>query len=59
MISLFGGKKGLFVNSTNLCKGTHKAEVAFTGHNGKSHEIKPALVAQGCKGKQKKQKRRG
>jgi hypothetical protein len=54
VISLFGGKKGLFVNSTNLCKGTHRAEVAFTGHNGKQHEIKPALVAQGCKGKGKR-----
>ncbi len=30
-----GGKKGLFVNSTNLCKGTHKVEADFTGQNGK------------------------
>ena len=56
VISLFGGKKGLFVNSTNLCKGTHRAEASFTGHNGKLHEIKPELVPTGCKGKAKKAK---
>jgi hypothetical protein len=60
VISLFGGKKGLFVNSTNLCKGTHKAEAAFTGHNGKEWVKKPELVAQGCKGKAaKRHKRKG
>jgi hypothetical protein len=54
VISLFGGKKGLFVNSTNLCRGTHRAEVSFNGHNGKLSEAKPELVAQGCKGKARK-----
>ncbi|MDX6602698.1 MAG: hypothetical protein QOF13_1900 [Solirubrobacterales bacterium] len=57
VISLFGGKKGLFVNSTNLCKGTHKAEASFTGHNGKEWNKKPELLALGCKGKTKKQTR--
>jgi hypothetical protein len=60
VISLFGGKKGLFVNSTNLCKGTHKAEASFTGHNGKQWDKKPELVATGCKGKAaKRHKRKG
>ncbi len=58
VISLRGGKKGLFENSTNLCAGTHKAIAAFTGHNGKEHDFNPALVATGCKGKAKKHKRR-
>ena len=35
MVNMQGGKKGLFVNSTNLCKGTHRAIADFTGHNGK------------------------
>ncbi|MDX6603373.1 MAG: hypothetical protein QOF13_2575, partial [Solirubrobacterales bacterium] len=50
VISLLGGKKGLFVNSTNLCKGTHKAEANFTGQNGKEWDKKPEVVALGCKG---------
>ncbi len=59
VVSLQGGKKGLFVNSTNLCKGTHKVEANFTGHNGKQWNKKPELVATGCKQKKaKKQKRR-
>jgi hypothetical protein len=58
VVSLRGGKKGLFENSTNLCQGTHKALAAFTGHNGKRAEFSPALQPQ-CKGKAKKHKRRG
>jgi hypothetical protein len=56
-ISLLGGKKGLFENSTNLCAGTHRAIAAFTGQNGKEHDFNPELVATGCKGKAKKHKR--
>jgi hypothetical protein len=60
VISLLGGKKGLFVNSTNLCKATHRAEANFTGHNGKEWDKTPEVVAQGCKGKaSKKHKRKG
>lgn len=47
---LLGGKKGLFENSTNLCKGTHKAEANFTGQNGKIWNKTPEVVASGCKG---------
>ena len=58
-ISLLGGSKGLFVNSTNLCKGTHKAEANFTGQNGKLSETKPLMQATGCaKAKKHKAKHR-
>jgi hypothetical protein len=57
VISLLGGKKGLFENSTNLCKGTHKAEANFTGQNGKEWDKRPELVAQGCKGSARKGKK--
>jgi len=50
LFNLRGGKKGLFENSTNLCKGTHKAEAAFTGHNGKLRTLRPKLQAR-CGGK--------
>ena len=33
--SFRGQKKGLFVNSTDLCKRVHRAKVEFTGQNGK------------------------
>jgi hypothetical protein len=50
-LELKGGKKGLLVNSTDVCKGTHKALAAFTGQNGKLDEYEPALKAQCGKGK--------
>jgi hypothetical protein len=51
VLKLKGGKKGLLVNSTDVCKGTHKALAAFTGQNGKLDESEPALKAQCGKGK--------
>jgi hypothetical protein len=57
LLQMQGGKKGLFVNSTNLCKGTHKAEINFTGQNGKRFEKTPELVPASCKAKAKKHKR--
>ena len=52
-LELEGGKKGLLVNSTNICKGTHKARAAFTGQNGKLDEFEPTLTASSCKGGKK------
>jgi len=53
-----GGKKGLIVNSTNLCKGTHRATVKLRGHNGKQSNYKTPLKATGCKKKGKKRPQR-
>jgi hypothetical protein len=50
-LELEGGKKGLLVNSRNVCKGTHKALAAFTGQNGKLDEFEPTLEATSCKKK--------
>lgn len=50
-LELKGGKKGLLVNSQNICRGTHKALAAFTGQNGKLEKLHPSLVATSCKGK--------
>jgi hypothetical protein len=57
-LQLKGGKKSLLVNSTNICKGTHKATALFTGQNGKSHEIKPKLQVTSCKHAAKGKKHR-
>jgi hypothetical protein len=59
VIEMQGGKKGLFQNSTNICKGTHEIAVSFTGQNGKAHSASPALKAQCGQGSGKKSKRGG
>jgi hypothetical protein len=54
-LTMQGGKKGLLVNSTNLCKGTHRALVDFQAHSGKQKVFRPALKAK-CGGKAKKKR---
>ena len=51
IVTAQGAKKGLFQNSTNICKGTHRATLKLDGQNGKVHDTKPALKAQCGKGK--------
>jgi hypothetical protein len=45
-----GGRKGLLQNTTNICRGVHRARVKFTGHNGRVREIRPRLTNGRCKG---------
>jgi hypothetical protein len=52
-LQMQGGKKGLLVNSRNLCKSVNKAQVDFTAQNGKSQELTPVL-SNGCKKKSRK-----
>jgi hypothetical protein len=52
-LTMQGGKKGLLVNSTNLCRSTNRATADFTGQNGKKHVFRPVLKAR-CGGKAKK-----
>jgi hypothetical protein len=54
-LEMQGGKKGLLVNSTNLCKRKHWAIAAFTGQNGKRHDFNPLLKVR-CGGKSGKHK---
>ncbi len=55
--SFQGGKKGLFENSTNLCAKPNRADVRFTGQNGKTHNYKPAVKVK-CGGKKKAKHKR-
>jgi hypothetical protein len=55
-LEMQGGKKGLLVNSTNLCKATNRALSHFTGQNGKVSDTNPVVVPQGCKKAKKKPK---
>jgi hypothetical protein len=57
-LTMQGGKKGLLVNSTDLCKGTHRADVSFDGHNGKQKDFRPALIAKCGKSKKKSKRAR-
>jgi hypothetical protein len=59
VVDFQGGKKGLLVNSTDICKRTHRAIVKFTGHNGKTYKAGPALKGRCPKAKKHKGARRG
>jgi hypothetical protein len=50
VVDMQGAKKGLIVNSTNLCAGTHRANVAFDAQNGKELSSKPEVGASCGKG---------
>ena len=43
-----GGKKGLLVNSVNLCKKVHRANARFVAHNGRQVILRP-VVGNDCK----------
>jgi hypothetical protein len=43
VVNLQGGKKSLLQNSTNICRGKHKATVKMEGHNGKLHNFQAPL----------------
>ncbi len=56
IVTAQGAKKGLFQNSTNICKGTHRATLKLDAQNGKVSDSQPKLVAQCKKGKGGKKK---
>jgi hypothetical protein len=43
VVNMQGGKKGLIVNSTNICVGSHHANATFDAHSGKQRIAKPPL----------------
>ena len=50
-----GGKKGLLVNSTNICRGKHRVEAKFDGQSGAEAASTTPLKAKcGAGGKRKK-----
>jgi hypothetical protein len=46
IFSAQGAKKGLFQNSTNICKGIHRATLKLDAQSGKVYDTQPALKAQ-------------
>jgi hypothetical protein len=55
VLSMRGGKRGLLVNSENICKKPQRASVNFVAQNGKVSDTTP-LIANDC-GKRKKKGR--
>ncbi len=64
-LNMRGGRKGLLVNSRNICTSTQKATAVFNAQNGKSAKLRPVLknackksVRKGKKSKGAKQGKR-
>jgi hypothetical protein len=55
VLTLQGGKKGLVVNSRNLCSKPSRADARFVGQNGIAYNFRP-LLKPSCGGKGKKAK---
>jgi hypothetical protein len=53
VLTMQGAKKGLIVNSRNLCSAPSRASIQMTGQNGKPNDFKP-LVKAPCGGKGRK-----
>jgi hypothetical protein len=53
VLGMQGGKKGLIVNSRNLCASKQRASVKFVGQNGKRVDLRPVVRAS-CGGKKRK-----
>ncbi len=43
VLQMQGGKKGLLVNSRNLCAGVNRAAAKLNGQNGKVHDFNPVM----------------
>jgi hypothetical protein len=56
VLTMQGGKKGLLVNSRDICAGTFRATVALEGHNGRTHTARPVMRNGKC-GKGRKGRR--
>jgi hypothetical protein len=58
VLQMKGGKKGLLTNSTDICRGSHRATVQMKAQNGRVAQLRPTLQSSGCSknklGKQKK-----
>jgi hypothetical protein len=45
VIEMQGGKKGLIINSRNLCAAKNRANLELSGQNGKAYDFKPVVGA--------------
>jgi hypothetical protein len=52
VLQMKGGPKGLLTNSTDICRGAHRATVAMRAQNGRTVNLRPPLQNSSC-GKKK------
>jgi len=53
VLTMLGGEHSLLRNSTNICRGTHRAIVQMNAYNGMLRDFNPALRVKGCGGKKR------
>jgi hypothetical protein len=56
ILTMQGGSRGLLENSTDLCRGAHRATARFDGQNGKISDSRPKVRADCGKGRKHKLK---
>jgi hypothetical protein len=56
VVDMYGGDKGLIINSRNLCAKESRANAGLTAHNGRKRNRRPVVQAADCGGKQHKRK---
>jgi len=54
VLRMRGGAKGLLVNSTDICRGRHRATAAMQAQNGRGRSLRPTLASTGCGNARKK-----
>jgi hypothetical protein len=52
VLQMKGGAKSLLTNSTDICRGSHRAAVRMKAQNGRAVSLRPVLQSNGC-GKKK------
>ncbi|HEX8689426.1 MAG TPA: hypothetical protein VF729_04200, partial [Solirubrobacterales bacterium] len=50
VLRMQGAKKGLIVNSRNLCAATNRAKIQLEAQSGKVRKLRPVVRAKGCRG---------
>jgi hypothetical protein len=58
VLNMRGGRKGLIVNSTDICEGAHRARAKLRGQNGKLRQLRPAVRSRSCGKRHRKKKNR-
>jgi hypothetical protein len=53
VLDMQGGRKGLIVNSTDLCRKKRRVNALFKAHNGRRQGLRPLLRPLACAGKRK------
>ena len=57
VLNMQGGRKGLIVNSTDLCRSKNRANAAYLAHNGRRATGKPLMRAVKCRKSHRKRHR--